>query len=153
MSPVTFVDVYVMRGRDDNLQVLLLRRARGAVRAGSWEGVHGGVEAGETAVAAARRELHEETGCHALALYNLSRVEQFYLHATDELATIPVFVAFLAEDAVVHLSAEHETHLWLTPADARERYSWPRAVRALDDALRLLRAGNAGDLDAVLRVN
>jgi hypothetical protein len=53
---------------------------------------------------------------------------------------------------VVLLSDEHDTQLWLAPADARERFSWPRAVRCLDDALRLCGEGNAGVLEGVLRV-
>lgn len=151
-SRVTYVDIYVMRGRADALQVLLLRRARDQARGGTWEGVHGKIDDGETAVAAARRELQEEIGCAPMVLYNLSRVEQFYLHASDQVVLIPVFVAFVAPDAVVHLSAEHDTLLWLTPADAREQCTWPRAARAIEDAVRLLGDGHAGLLEDVLRV-
>ena len=148
---VSLVDIYVLRGRADNLEVLLLRRARDQVRGGTWECVHGKIDAGETPVAAARRELREEIGCDPLALYNLSRVEQFYLHHDDEVALIPVFVAFIAPDAVVQLSGEHDMLLWLTPPDAIARCSWPRAARAIEDAVRLLGSGNAGLLEDVLR--
>lgn len=148
----THVDVYVLRGRDDTLEVLLLRRAREGKRAGTWEGVHGAIDAGENPVAAARRELLEETGCTPMALYNLSRVEQFYLHDDDAMAWIPVFVACVALDAVVQLSDEHDTMLWLTPDAAIERCSWPRAGRAIADAVQLVGRGNAGLLEDVLRV-
>jgi 8-oxo-dGTP pyrophosphatase MutT (NUDIX family) len=151
-SRVTYVDIYVMRGRAEALQVLLLRRARDQARGGTWEGVHGKIDDGETPVAAARRELQEETGCAPMVLYNLSRVEQFYLHATDQVVLIPVFVAFVAPDTVMQLSAEHDTFLWLPPADAREQCTWPRAARAIDDAVRLLGDGHAGLLEDVLRV-
>ncbi|HEY4099283.1 MAG TPA: NUDIX domain-containing protein [Gemmatimonadales bacterium] len=149
---VSLVDVYVLRGRGEELEVLLLRRAPRGVRAGTWEGVHGKIDPGESPVDAAVRELHEETGCHPLALYNLSRVEQFYLHTEDRVAMIPVFVAFLAGDAVVRLSDEHDTLLWMKPDPARERLTWPRARRALDDAIALLGSGGAGILEEVLRV-
>ncbi|HEY3935047.1 MAG TPA: NUDIX domain-containing protein [Gemmatimonadales bacterium] len=148
----TFVDVYVLRGREDALEVLLLRRARDRVRAGTWECVHGRIDPGELPAECARRELLEETGCHALALYNLSRVEQFYLHHDDRVALIPVFVAFVTGDAVVQLSDEHDTWLWLSPEQARTQWSWPRAERAIADAVRLLGRGNAGELEDVLRV-
>lgn len=149
---VAFVDVYVLRGRGDALEVLLLRRARTQARGGSWEAVHGKIDPGETPTAAARRELHEETSCTPLALYNLSRVEQFYSHTSDEVVLIPAFVAFVAADAVIHLSEEHDTLLWLTPDDARERCSWPRATRCLGDAVRLFGDGNAGVLEDALRL-
>lgn len=149
---VAFIDVYVLRGRDDALEVLLLRRARNRTRGGTWEGVHGKIDPGETPAAAARRELREETGCTPLAFYNLSRVEQFYDHAADAVVLIPAFVAFVAADAVIHLSEEHDTLLWLPPVDAGVRCSWPRAARCLEDAVRLFATGSAGVLEDVLRV-
>ncbi|MES1259098.1 MAG: NUDIX domain-containing protein [Gemmatimonadota bacterium] len=148
---VAYVDVYVLRGRGDTLQALLLRRAPGQARPGSWEAVHGKIDPGETPVDAARRELREETGCEALALYNLSRVEQFYHHTSDEIVLVPAFVAFVANDAVVQLSSEHDTMLWLSVDDARARCSWPRAARCLEDAVRLFGGGDAGVLEGVLR--
>ena len=152
MSRVALVDVYVMRGAGSALQVLMLRRAAGAKRAGTWECVHGKIDADESAAEAAWRELREETGCEAAALYNLSRVESFYLHRSDEVVEIPVFAAFLAPDAMVQLSEEHDMVRWLPPGEARPLWSWPRAVRAIDDAVRLLGGGDAGLLESVLRV-
>jgi len=150
---VGLVDVYVLRGRDEALEVLLLRRARGQSRPGTWEAVHGRIDPGERPELAARRELHEEVGCDPLALYNLSRVEQFYLHHDDQVVLIPVFVAFLAPDAVVQLSEEHDLLLWLTPREAMAQCSWPRAARAIEDAVRMLGTGNAGVLESVLRIS
>lgn len=151
-SRVAYIDVYILRGGGDALEVLLLRRARTRTRGGSWEAVHGKIDPGETPVAAARRELREETGCTPLTLYNLSRVEQFYSHTADEVVLVPAFVAFVASDAVIHLSDEHDTLLWLTPADARARCSWPRSARGLEEAVRLFGGGNAGVLEDVLRL-
>lgn len=153
MQRTAFVDVYVFRGQEASLEVLLLRRARGQVRPGTWEGVHGRIDDGESAVAAARREIREECGCRPAALYNLSRVEHFYLHRSDEVVAIPVFAAFVAADAVITLSDEHDTSLWLPPPDAAERATWPRAARAIDDAVRLLGRGEAGLLEDVLRID
>jgi 8-oxo-dGTP pyrophosphatase MutT (NUDIX family) len=146
------VDVYVLRGRGETLEALLLRRARDQVRGGTWEAVHGKIDGCETPVAAARRELREEIGCEPMALYNLSRVEQFYLHHDDEIALVPVFVAFVAADAVIHLSDEHDTLLWLSPEAATAQCTWPRAARALEDAVRMLGTGNAGLLEEILRI-
>ena len=54
------VAVVVLRLAGPEAEVLLLRRSRG-VFAGAWTFVMGGVEEGERATDAARRELFEET--------------------------------------------------------------------------------------------
>ncbi|MGH2465807.1 MAG: NUDIX domain-containing protein, partial [Candidatus Limnocylindrales bacterium] len=61
------VDVWIFRipaGAVDEsgIEILLLRRAPGRILAGLWQCVSGSLEPGETVVAGALRELHEETG-------------------------------------------------------------------------------------------
>ncbi|HUR93521.1 MAG TPA: NUDIX domain-containing protein [Gemmatimonadales bacterium] len=149
---VSLVDLYALRGRGSALECLVLRRAPGGRCPGSWEAVHGHIEPGETPADAARRELQEETGLTPDRLYNLSRVETFYQHRLDEVALVPVFVAFVPADAAVRTGVEHDAHEWLAPAAARARFAWPREARALDDALALLADGGAGAVEDVLRV-
>lgn len=154
-TAVRFVDVYVLRDAPADPDILVLRRAAAGRSPGTWEAVHGAIEAGETAVQAALRELREETGLTPERFYNASRVEAFYRHGADEVALIPVFVALVARDAAVRVSAEHDAFEWLTPAAAAERVTWPRMRRALQDALALFGKGGGkrgGLLDDVLRV-
>ena len=157
MAPVTtirvaLVDVYVLRGAGPSLECLVLRRAAGGRCPGSWEAVHGHIEADERPAEAAVRELQEETGLTPLRLYNLSRMESFYLHRADEVALVPVFVAFAPPDATVQLGPEHDRSEWLAPETARRRFAWPREARALEDILVLLGGGDAGAVEDVLRV-
>jgi 8-oxo-dGTP pyrophosphatase MutT (NUDIX family) len=149
---VSLVDVYVLRGAEPALECLVLRRAAGGRCPGSWETVHGHIEAGERPAEAAARELEEETGLLPLRLYNVSRVESFYQHRLDEVALVPVFAAFASPDAPVRLGSEHDGYEWLTPAAAESRFVWPRERRALEDILTLFRGGNGGAIDDVLRV-
>lgn len=149
---VALVDLYVLRGTGGALECLALRRAAGGRCPGSWETVHGHIEEGETPAGAARRELHEETGLVPDRLYNLSRVEAFYQHRLDEVALVPVFAAFVAAGAAVRTGAEHDRFEWLSPAEARRRFAWPREARALDDVVALLGGGDAGPVEDVLRV-
>jgi dATP pyrophosphohydrolase len=150
---VAFVDTYALRGAGaQSLEVLVLRRAPHGRRPGSWETVHGTIEPGETPVQASLRELHEETGFAPLRLYNVSRVEAFYQHASDEVALIPVFAAFVPLETALRLSAEHDRGEWLTPAEAGRRFAWPRERRALEDILSILGGGDADLLEDVLRV-
>jgi dATP pyrophosphohydrolase len=153
---VAFVDVYVLRptAGGGGLEALVLRRGptAGNRSPGSWETVHGHIEPGETPVAAALREVREETGLAPARLYNLSRVEAFYRHRGDEIALVPVFVAFVEAQTDVRVSDEHDRAEWLAPAAAAGRFSWPRERRALEDVLSILSSGDAGLLDDVLRV-
>jgi len=148
----SLVDVYVLRGEGTSLECLVLRRGTGGRCPGSWETVHGHIEAAERPAGAAGRELEEETGLTPVRLYNLSRVELFYQHRTDEVALVPVFAAVVAGDATVRLGAEHDKFEWLSLPEARRRFAWPRERRALDDIVTLLASGTAGPVDDVLRV-
>jgi dATP pyrophosphohydrolase len=148
----SLVDVYVLRGEGASLECLVLRRGTGGRCPGSWETVHGHIEAAERPAGAAGRELEEETGLTPIRLYNLSRVELFYQHRTDEVALVPVFAAFVSGDATVRLGPEHDRFEWLSLPDARRRFAWPRERRALDDIVTLLASGSAGPVDDVLRV-
>jgi 8-oxo-dGTP pyrophosphatase MutT (NUDIX family) len=147
------VDTYALRGAGERLEVLVLRRGPAGRNPGSWETVHGTIEAGETPVQASLRELREETGLTPEKFYNLSRTEAFYQHRTDELALIPVFAAFVAATATVQTSAEHDRAEWLRIADAARRFAWPRERRAVEDILSIVGGGDAGLLEDVLRVS
>lgn len=149
---VSLVDVYVLREAAAALECLVLRRAAGGRCPGSWETVHGHIETGERPADAAVRELEEETGLTPVRLYNLSRVELFYQHRTDEVALVPVFAAFVMHQAPVCLGPEHDRFEWLAVPEAGSRFAWPRERRALDDIVSLLPGGQAGTLDDVLRV-
>ena len=85
-------------------------------------------------------------------LYNLSRVETFYQHRKDEVALVPVFVAFVAPETPVRLGVEHDAHEWLAPPEAGVRFAWPRERRALEDAVQLLGSGDGGAVEDVLRI-
>lgn len=148
-----FVDTYALRGAGDTLEILTLRRSTNGRCPGSWETVHGTIEAGETPVQASLRELREETGLVPEKFYNLSRTEAFYQHRTDELALIPVFAAFVAPSAIVKVSAEHDRAEWLAARAAVRRFAWPREQRAVEDILSIVGGGDAGLLEDVLRVS
>ena len=144
------VDVFVIRAVGKRWRMLTLRRARGTRCTGSWETVHGRIERGEKPAEAALRELREETGLLAARAYTIT-VNPFYLSQQDTVELAVVFAAFV-RNANVRLSDEHDAFEWLTPARAAKRLIWPRDVEALDHIRRLLRGGDAGPVEDVLRI-
>jgi dihydroneopterin triphosphate diphosphatase len=149
---VAYIDLLVLRGAGEELEVLCLRRGPAGRSPGSWEAVHGHIDPGETPVAAVLRELQEETGCKPERLYSLSRTEAFYRHTENEVVLIPVFAVFVPRNAKVKLSDEHDQHEWLRSQAARVRMSWPRLRREIGYAIRLVGLGDAGVLEDVLRI-
>jgi 8-oxo-dGTP pyrophosphatase MutT (NUDIX family) len=150
---IAYVDVLVLRGAGPSVELLCLRRGPQGRSPGSWEAVHGHIDPGETPVATALREVWEEAGARPDRLYNLSRVESFYRHTTNEVVLVPVFAAFVPADAAVLLSSEHDGFDWLPPDQARKRMSWPRVRREIDDVMGLLGGGDAGPLEDMLRIS
>ncbi len=153
MTPINagVVDVYVIRPYRAAWRVLVLKRAKDTRCPGSWETVHGHIEPGETPERAAIREVREETALAVDRLYNVT-VQPFYLHRLDTVELAVVFAAFVREPGAVTLGTEHDAHEWLPVAMARRRFVWPRARAALDDIVELLKGGDAGTVEDVLRV-
>jgi 8-oxo-dGTP pyrophosphatase MutT (NUDIX family) len=145
------IDVYLISPRTDGWRILTLQRAKTTRCPTAWETVHGRIEAGEEPEQAAVREVREETGLEVSRLYNVC-VQPFYLHRTHIVELAVVFAAFVDPAAEIRLAEEHSRSEWLTPDRALERFVWPRERAALRDILILLRSGDAGPVEDVLRV-
>ncbi len=145
------IDVYVIRPLLSGWRVLVVQRGLDTRCPGAWETVHGRIEAGERPEEAAVREVREETGLEVARLYNVT-VQPFYLHRSSSVQLAVVFAAFVAEPAAISLGEEHQRHEWMAVGAARERFAWPREKHALDEIVHLLRGGDAGAVEDVLRV-
>jgi dATP pyrophosphohydrolase len=145
------IDVYLIAAGTSGWRVLTLQRSLTTRCPTAWETVHGRIEPGEEPEQAAVREVREETGLEVERLYNVS-VQPFYLHKTHTVQLSVCFAAFVTPGAPVTTGEEHSGHEWLAPEDALERFVWPRERAALRDVLQLLRGGDAGPVEDVLRV-
>lgn len=145
------VDAYLISVRTEGWRILTLQRSTNTRCPLAWETVHGRIEPGEEPEQAAVREVREETGLEVQRLYNVC-VQPFYLHRIRTVELAVVFAAFVEPDANVRLGEEHVRSEWLTPDLALERFVWPRERAALRDILLLLRSGDAGPVEDVLRV-
>ena len=105
------VSLIAIRRTAVGAEVLLLKRNETLV--GEWCQIAGGIEEGETAWQAALRELKEETGLTAQALYSADICEQFYEADRDAITLVPVFVACINENDPVILNHEHSDFRWV----------------------------------------
>ncbi len=147
---VGVVDVFVLRRRADEWDALLVQRAPGVRCPGAWEAVHGSIEPGERPEDAAVREVGEETGLTVERLYNVT-VQPFYVHAQGTVQLAVVFAA-VVRDGPLTLGQEHTRAEWLPLAEAARRYAWPSERANVLQAGELLRDGDGGRMEDVLRV-
>jgi 8-oxo-dGTP pyrophosphatase MutT (NUDIX family) len=126
------VVIYVLRpdGRR-GFEALQMKRAPGRYLAGKWAFCSGGIEPGETATRAARRELLEETGIQADALHPLPGVETFFLPQADAVVHRVGFVVRVAREARIRLNEEHTDLRWIGRGEFREKVMWPGERAAL----------------------
>jgi dATP pyrophosphohydrolase len=148
---VGVVDVYVLRRVGNAWEALVLRRASGVRCAGAWETVHGRIESDERPEDAAHREVREETGLTVERLYNVT-VQPFYLH-TIQTVMLAVVLAAVVRDDPLELGAEHDAAEWLAIPEAQMRFAWPRERQNVQDIAILLRGGDAGAVEDVLRIS
>lgn len=111
-----WVAVTVLVFRD--AKMLAMRRASTVeAGAGLWEGVSGRVKVGEDPIAAARREVYEETGLRVQV--HPRPVTAYAALRRGEPMTVLVFAAE-HEGGEVVLSAEHDGHRWCDASDLSE---------------------------------
>lgn len=133
------VDVHVFRRPSPRSVEFLQLRRRVPPLAGSWQPVMGHVEPGESAVAAARRELREETGWHGPVLrgfWQLESVNAFFLASLDAVVLSPCFAAEVAADAQPTLDAAHDAVRWVGRDHADRCFLWPGQRQAIEQIVR-----------------
>lgn len=124
------VSCFVLKPDPDGVRVLVMKRV-GEPLDGQWFQVAGRLEEGETAWAAALRELDEETGLTPERFYASEVCEQFYSHEADAIMLMPVFVAYVSEAAKVVLNEEHSEFRWASLKEAQAALPFPGQRRIL----------------------
>jgi mutator protein MutT len=119
---------------DQSGQILLLRRARDDEhRPGEWDFPGGGVEEGETPLAAAIRETKEEANLTLQAetlqlVYTMTSLASNDPHLSVNRC---IFAARFPEGQTVALSEEHDEYVWLSVKESIRALAHPIYSAAL----------------------
>jgi hypothetical protein len=70
----------------------------------------------------------------------------------DTVQLAVVFAAIVPAATAPQLAEEHDEWAWRTPEEALTTLAWPREHQAVQYALHLLRTGDAGPVEDVLRI-
>lgn len=119
------VEAYVFRPGETGTEYLLLKRNPHYHMGGTWEGVRGHIDKGETAYQAAWREIMIDTGVVPLRLFSADHVNTFYEVGLDAIQMVSVFAAQTSGAPPIRLSIEHVEAVWLPYEKAVEALAWP----------------------------
>ncbi len=141
------VEVYVFRlaetaagrGETSSVEFLQLHRTEGRM-ARTWQPVMGHIEDDETAVAAALRELQEETayapGQGLTSLWQLETVNTYFSAAKNHVMMSPCFAARVAPGQQPQLDADHDDYRWVRRDQSERLFAWPGQRVAIDQVVR-----------------
>lgn len=130
----------------DNKLVVLQKTLQDILYPGLWGTVAGKIKRGENKFSAGKREIWEETGNEvsqeSLIYLNKSFPCRHHVHATGEpIIFLAHMLLYLQVFEGITLSAEHQKHYWVDPADIlAEKFNCiPDAVDNLIECIPIIR--------------
>ena len=105
-------------------EFLQLRRVPNDYMGGTYQTIRGRSEGDEKAVAAALREMQEETGLRPAELYALSTCEVFYIYHTDTVWHAAAFCAIVPPATEPVLNNEHDAYRWVPAEQTDAAFMW-----------------------------
>jgi dATP pyrophosphohydrolase len=129
------ITVFIVRpdATGQSHEFLQLLRAPNVIHGQTWQIVRGKVEAGESFMAAALRELREETALVPRVFYRVGTVETFYTSIGDTIWHSVPFVALIGRDQQVTLNWEHTDLRWIPRDQIEAHIMWASERQLLRD--------------------
>lgn len=134
------VDAYVFRMQNGLVQFLLLQRRPGRAMGGTWHGIHGKIEAGDTALESAKRAVYVATGLNVEKAYSADYINQFFEPETDTIVLAPVLAFTVPPVVRIGLSEEYVDFAWFDTEEATARLLFASqrwAIRHIEEVIAL----------------
>lgn len=129
----------IFRHNGTSLEVAMIATQR----ASRWGLPKGHVRRGETAEAAALREIAEETGLNGDVVRHLATIEYWFRAGTTRIHKyVDLFLVRYTDGALVPQETEVDDAQWFVLADALQRASFARERDVLELVQRLVEAGD-----------
>lgn len=121
---------FIYRMEHGKMLFLLLKKPNG-----EWDVPKGHIEKGETAYAAARREILEESGIHAQFIPSFSTITKYIFRRPKELVFKQVkYFLSEAQSPKVKISLEHVGYRWATHEDGLKMFKFKDLKKVFDEA-------------------
>jgi len=147
------VEVCVFRFARNRPEYLLLKRSPDEkIYPNLWQLISGTIHDGETAHAAALRELNEETRLTPKSFFVVPHVNTFYDPEHDAVNLSPLFAAQVVDGHEPTLSPEHSHHEWLPYNEAYRCLVWPGQRQGLEIVEKYLLGGEEAGRRTIIPV-
>ncbi|MDI6803057.1 MAG: NUDIX pyrophosphatase [Bacteroidota bacterium] len=127
-----YIEVCVFKFEKGKPEYLILQRSdTEIIYPGIFQFITGTIEEGETAIAAAKREMIEEINISHKNFWVIPFINPFYVYTRDVVNLSPMFLAEVENDKIPLLSPEHQTYEWCDYETALKRLNWHGQREAL----------------------
>ncbi len=118
------IEAHIFREKDNDIEFLLMKRAKSESYAGVWQMITGKVRGNEKAFETALREIKEETALIPEKFWVVPFVNSFYSHDDNSVCMVPVFAALVRSNSDIIISSEHSEYKWVNKDQAKKMLAW-----------------------------
>lgn len=126
------IDAYIYREGKQEIEFLILQRAKNKIYAGQWRMVGGKVEREEEYAQAALREMYEEVQLTPSFFWVVPSVNTFFEAKSNKIHHIPAFAAKASSTFTPALDDEHTQYKWIQISEISTYIFWPEQQRLMN---------------------
>ncbi|MBK98141.1 MAG: NUDIX domain-containing protein [Balneola sp.] len=125
------IDAYIYRESSNEIEFLILQRAKDRIYADQWRMVGGKVKQNEEYAHAALREIEEEVQLRPSFFWVVPSINTFFEDKTNQILHIPAFAAKAPGTFSPILDDEHKRYKWIHISEVSDYIFWPEQQRLM----------------------